>query len=79
MLRTAPYCTGRPTSMLTATKALNHALGTDMEPEVTGDFRVGDQRHVLGSYARLADEFAWAPRPFTEGIKDYAAWLSKFL
>ena len=72
-------CTGRPTSMLTATKALNHALGTDMEPEVTGDFRVGDQRHVLGSYARLADEFAWAPRPFTEGIKDYAAWLSKFL
>jgi dTDP-L-rhamnose 4-epimerase len=69
-------CTGVPTRLDHATIALAEALGSDSRPEVTGSYRPGDQRHVLGTNRRFRNEFPiWKPRSLESGLKDYAAAL----
>lgn len=65
-------CTGIPTTMYDAAWMLAQALGKDLRPKVTGEYRRGDQANVLGSYARLFEEFGWVPRPYGDGVEDYA-------
>jgi dTDP-L-rhamnose 4-epimerase len=44
------------------------------EPEVTGEFRLGDVRHVTADSARLRTELGWRPRvEFAEGLAEFAA------
>jgi dTDP-L-rhamnose 4-epimerase len=68
-------CTGIPTTMAAAAWKLAKALGTQIEPEITGACRVGDQQHVLGINNRLRAEIEWAPRTFDQGVEDYASRL----
>ncbi|MEO3752985.1 NAD-dependent epimerase/dehydratase family protein [Streptomyces sp. B6B3] len=43
------------------------------EPEVTGEYRLGDVRHITASSARLRAELGWRPRvPFAEGVARFA-------
>lgn len=43
-------------------------------PVVTGEYRLGDVRHVTASNRRLRGELAWAPRvAFTDGLAEFAA------
>ena len=42
-------------------------------PEVTGQYRLGDVRHVTASSQRLVDELGWTPRvSFAEGVRALA-------
>ncbi|MEV4561852.1 NAD-dependent epimerase/dehydratase family protein [Kitasatospora sp. NPDC049285] len=42
-------------------------------PVVTGDYRLGDVRHVTADSARLRTELAWRPRvEFADGMKKFA-------
>lgn len=42
-------------------------------PVVTGDFRLGDVRHVTADSARLRDELGWRPRvEFADGLAEFA-------
>ncbi|BBA95497.1 putative UDP-glucose 4-epimerase [Actinacidiphila reveromycinica] len=42
-------------------------------PRVTGEFRLGDVRHITASSARLRAELGWRPRVgFTDGMADFA-------
>ncbi len=42
------------------------------EPQVTGEFRMGDVRHVTASSARIKTELGWAPhRGFAEGMAEF--------
>ncbi|OLT28722.1 NAD-dependent dehydratase [Nocardiopsis sp. CNR-923] len=42
-------------------------------PEVTGEYRLGDVRHITACSARLTEEFGWRPRVgFTEGVEEFA-------
>jgi dTDP-L-rhamnose 4-epimerase len=44
------------------------------DPVVTGEFRLGDVRHVTADSARLRDELGWRPRvDFAEGVAEFAA------
>ncbi|MEV5611189.1 NAD-dependent epimerase/dehydratase family protein [Streptomyces sp. NPDC052225] len=54
-------------------RALASACGGP-EPVVTGEFRLGDVRHVTADSARLRDALGWRPEVgFAEGIKEFAA------
>jgi nucleoside-diphosphate-sugar epimerase len=64
--------TGIPTTMLSAAWQLAKALGTKIEPEVTAKWRAGDQLDVVGSNYQLCQDIEWRPRPFKQGVKDYA-------
>jgi dTDP-L-rhamnose 4-epimerase len=56
---------------------LAHGLAAALggpEPVVTGEFRLGDVRHVTADSARLREELGWRPRiAFTEGLAEFAA------
>ena len=43
------------------------------DPVVTGEYRLGDVRHITASSARLGREFGWRPRVgFAEGVREFA-------
>ncbi|MFJ2563235.1 NAD-dependent epimerase/dehydratase family protein [Streptomyces sp. NPDC088770] len=43
------------------------------EAVVTGEYRLGDVRHITASSARLREELGWLPRvPFTDGMREFA-------
>jgi dTDP-L-rhamnose 4-epimerase len=63
---------GRPRTVLDLAAALAAALGGP-EPRVTGEFRLGDVRHVTADTTRLRAEVGWAPRvSFADGIRELA-------
>jgi len=70
-------CTGIPTTMAEATHELALCLDRMVEATITGDYRVGDQRHVLGSPHRLFREFGWVARHPLDGVYDYAVALRR--
>jgi dTDP-L-rhamnose 4-epimerase len=42
-------------------------------PLVTGQYRLGDVRHITASATRIHTELAWSPTvSFTEGVHDFA-------
>jgi dTDP-L-rhamnose 4-epimerase len=42
-------------------------------PVVTGEFRLGDVRHITASSARLRDELGWRPAvEFRSGVEEFA-------
>lgn len=52
---------------------LTDAFDSAFPPEVTGDYRMGDVRHVTGSPARAARELVWSPTiGFEEGMRAFA-------
>ena len=54
-------------------RGLSAALGGP-EPVVTGEFRLGDVRHVTADSTRLREELGWRPRVgFAEGLAEFAA------
>ncbi|MFC9819740.1 NAD-dependent epimerase/dehydratase family protein [Streptomyces erythrochromogenes] len=63
---------GEPHTIGEMASALSAAHGGP-EPVVTGEFRLGDVRHVTADSARLRRELGWLPRVgFTEGMAEFA-------
>ncbi|QHK18630.1 NAD-dependent epimerase/dehydratase family protein [Pseudarthrobacter psychrotolerans] len=49
------------------------AVGGGPVPVITGDFRLGDVRHITASSARAKAELGWAPRHgFEDGMREFA-------
>ena len=48
--------TGRPTALLDIVSTLNRLLNTNIEPDVNGDFRPGDNRHDFADNSRLISD-----------------------
>ncbi|MEU4107251.1 NAD-dependent epimerase/dehydratase family protein [Streptomyces sp. NPDC027717] len=64
--------TGEPRTVGELAAALAAAHGGP-EPVVTGEFRLGDVRHVTADSSRLRAELGWAPRvAFAEGMAEFA-------
>ncbi|MFD5321344.1 NAD-dependent epimerase/dehydratase family protein [Streptomyces sp. NPDC127098] len=64
--------TGEPHTVGEAARALATARGGP-EPVVTGEYRLGDVRHVTASSRRLRDELGWRPRVgFAAGMARFA-------
>ncbi|SCK56607.1 NAD(P)-dependent oxidoreductase [Streptomyces sp. WMMB 322] len=63
---------GRPHTVGEMAHALAEAFGGP-KPEVTGEYRLGDVRHITASSERFRRELGWSARvPFAEGMARFA-------
>lgn len=66
-------CSGQPVSILEVADALCDARGGDLSPQVTGQYRSGDVRHIVADPARAADVLNFrATIPPRDGLRDFA-------
>lgn len=71
-LRAYNVASGHPHTVGDMARALADAFGGP-DPEVTGEYRIGDVRHVVASPARAREELGFtAEVDFVEGIRDFA-------
>jgi dTDP-L-rhamnose 4-epimerase len=64
---------GRPRSILDMAQGLSRAFDGDLDPVVTGDFRLGDVRHVFASTDRTRELLGFIPEEdFADGMSEFA-------
>jgi dTDP-L-rhamnose 4-epimerase len=57
---------------------LAEVLGVEIEPEITGRYRVGDIRHCFADITRAREAFGYAPTvSLEEGMKELVGWLQE--
>lgn len=67
-------CSGTPRSVLDMATALQAAVPGSRPPVVTGDFRLGDVRHVFADATRAAEVLGFvAEEGFADGMTEFAA------
>ncbi|MGR6974878.1 NAD-dependent epimerase/dehydratase family protein [Streptomyces cynarae] len=72
-LRAYNVGSGEPHTVGEMAAALASAYG-GQTPVVTGEYRLGDVRHITASSQRLRDELGWKPQvEFAEGMAEFAA------
>jgi dTDP-L-rhamnose 4-epimerase len=70
--------TGARVTVLDLARALCEALGSDLEPEVTGEFRAGDVRHCLADVGRACNVLGFeARRSLSDGLPELAEWVAR--
>lgn len=63
---------GEPRTILDMARALGAAAGGP-HPRVSGEYRLGDVRHITASSARIRHELGWMPRvSFDDGMREFA-------
>lgn len=69
--------TGHSISILGLALAMAQAIGADVEPEVTGDYRIGDVRHCFANIDGAHQFLGFAPQiGLDEGIVELSEWLA---
>ena len=64
-------------TVLEYAELLTRKLGKCMEPLITGEYRLGDNRHSVSDISRFKD-LGWFPRKDLEDIlDDYIAWMKR--
>ena len=67
---------GRPVTILGVASMLAELLGKEVEPEVTGRYRVGDVRHCTADISRAREAIGYEPRvTLEEGMGELLDWL----
>jgi dTDP-L-rhamnose 4-epimerase len=67
---------GRAYTVLQVAGLLARVLGTSIEPDVCGKYRIGDIRHCVADITRARTVLGYEPRvPLEEGIVELAEWL----
>ncbi|MFP4143826.1 MAG: NAD-dependent epimerase/dehydratase family protein [Phycisphaeraceae bacterium] len=68
---------GRPRTIRQVAEALAEVMGrADVQPEVTGEYRVGDIRHCFADISRARSVLGYQPEvSFAEGLTELADWL----
>lgn len=70
--------TGKPTSLKQMAKSLGGLLGVDIEPNISGDFRHGDNRHDYANASLMHRDFnTTAKKDLVEGLKELVEWSEK--
>ena len=68
--------TGRGVSVREVADRLGEVLDTDVEPEVTGQFRAGDIRHCFADISLAHELLGYEPQvDLSQGMRDLAEWL----
>lgn len=66
---------GRGVTVREFAEIMLHESGSDLEPEIPGEFRLGDTRHTVSDLARMRS-LGWEPTvPVDENVRQYLAWL----
>ena len=66
-------CSGRPVSIRDVAELVASGTGSDLTPEVTGGFRLGDVRHIVASPERARAELGFVARVSPEtGLREFA-------
>lgn len=70
--------TGRRVTVAELATDLARALGSDLEPELPGEFRLGDMRHCFADTERACSVLAFeARRTLHEGLPELAEWVAR--
>ncbi len=69
--------TGRQVRVEELARRLAAELGSDLEPDITGEFRAGDIRHCFADVGRARDVLGFsAARTVEEGLPELAEWVA---
>jgi dTDP-L-rhamnose 4-epimerase len=69
---------GRALTVLDFARVVLRAAGSNLEPVVNGDFRVGDTRHTVSDVAAL-ESLGWrAETPIETTVAKYLEWIQGF-
>jgi dTDP-L-rhamnose 4-epimerase len=67
---------GRPVTVDEVARTLARVLEVEIEPEVTGRYRVGDIRHCFADIGRAREALGYEPEvTLEEGMRELVAWL----
>ena len=70
--------TGRRLRIADLARAISRALGSDAEPEITGEFRAGDIRHCFADTSRAGELLGFeARRTLEDGLPELAEWVAR--
>ena len=66
---------GRAITVLEFAQIMLRACGSSLEPQVPGEFRLGDTRHTVSDISRIK-AVGWEPTiPVEENVRQYLEWL----
>jgi dTDP-L-rhamnose 4-epimerase len=66
---------GRAVTVLEFARIMLDAFGSDLEPLITGEFRLGDTRHTVSDISKLR-ALGWEPTiPVEQNVAEYVAWI----
>jgi dTDP-L-rhamnose 4-epimerase len=67
---------GQPRSVLDVAREIGKALGREIPPLITGQYRVGDIRHCFADIGLARRELGYGPQvEFQDGLRELANWL----
>jgi dTDP-L-rhamnose 4-epimerase len=67
---------GRAVTVLEFARIMLEAAGSSLEPQVPGEFRLGDTRHTVSDISRLR-ALGWEPAiPVEQNAREYLDWLN---
>jgi dTDP-L-rhamnose 4-epimerase len=65
----------RPVTVLEFARLMCKEFGNSIEPEVPGEFRLGDTRHTISDISAI-ESLGWSPAiPVEQNVREYAAWM----
>lgn len=65
----------RPVTVLEFARIMVNEFGSDLEPLVPGEFRLGDTRHTISDVSKL-EALGWQPAiPVEQNVREYVAWM----
>jgi dTDP-L-rhamnose 4-epimerase len=66
---------GRGYTVLEFAGIVAEALGARLEPNISGEYRVGDTRHSVSDIAKL-QRLGWQPtKTPRDSVRDYVEWI----
>jgi dTDP-L-rhamnose 4-epimerase len=66
---------GRPVTVLEFARIMLAVCSSNLEPQITGAFRLGDTRHTVSDISRMR-RLGWAPTAAVEqNVREYVTWL----
>ena len=69
---------GQPRTILDVAQTLARVMNVEIEPQVTGQFRVGDIRHCIADTLRLTSTYGVLPHlEFEEGVREWWSWAER--
>ncbi|MGC9069582.1 MAG: NAD-dependent epimerase/dehydratase family protein [Thermoprotei archaeon] len=67
--------TGKPTSILDIAKTLINLFGSHINPKITEEFRIGDNRHDFADISKIKRDFNFEPKwNLKEGLQKLIEW-----